>query len=353
MFKKFTRLQSVLEITPHNTTITKFSINNKMLKLWLILMLSVCLTAGIPRPLEIDDDDYEEGEDVCLTSADSEVPEIECVFPFTYNNFTFNGCPTSPSDKTKRWCSTKTDENGVHITGDKTWGYCTSGCRPEISRDELSIVTNATDEVQTDTCDFTACNGFTLKLDVFDKVQTYGQCQYPAGENGAEEDFFCFVNADSACKDKVEDGDGKEVRYTSTFACKDPNAPLPRSFFTWGHRTGGYGGYGYYGYRYGYYGPHSYTHFTFGGYPHSYYGKPASSGKNCKCSEYTYKTFDGNIHGNCNHNLGRGFFCYIDKSQNPGCCEDGSPAYTKYCPNYSICKGADSPKFKPQQVDTY
>ena len=69
--------------------------------------------------------------------------------------------------------------------------------------DELSIVTNATNEVQNDTCDFTACNGFTLKLDVFDKVQTYGQCQYPAGENGAEDDFFCFVNADSACKDKV------------------------------------------------------------------------------------------------------------------------------------------------------
>jgi len=230
-------------------------------------MLSVCLTAGIPRPLEIDDDDYEEGEDVCLTSADGEEPEKECVFPFTYNNFTFNGCPTVHEDKTKRWCSVKTDENGVHITGDKTWGYCTSGCRPEISRDELSIVTNATDEVQTDTCDFTACNGFTLKLDVFDKVQTYGQCQYPAGENGAEEDFFCFVNADSACKDKVEDGDGKEVRYTSTFACKDPNAPLPRYVSTWA------GGYGYYRYRYsyGYYGPYGGYYGGYHPYKH-YYG---------------------------------------------------------------------------------
>jgi len=334
MFKNFTRLQSALEITLHNTTTTKFLINNKMLKLWLILMLSVCLTAGIPRPLETDD----LGDDVCLTSA-----EQECVFPFTYNNFTFNGCPTDLKDKTKRWCSVKTDENGVHIAGNETWGYCTSGCRPEISRDELTIVTNATDEVQTDTCDYTACNGFKLRLEVFDKVQTYGQCQYQAGKNGSEEDYFCFVNADSACKDKVEDGDGKEVRYTSTLACKDPNAPLPRSFFSWGYT----GGYGYYGYRHGYYRhPYAYPFGYYGyRYPNYYYGKPAKSG--CKCSEYSYEAYDGNIFGNCNHDIGKGYFCYIDQTQNPGCCEDSS--HTKYCPNYSICKGADSPKFKPLQ----
>ena len=67
----------------------------------------------------------------------------------------------------------------------------------------MLIGSDADVDTQTDTCDYTACNGFTFKLDVFDKVETYGQCQFPAGENGSEDDYFCFVNKDSACKDKV------------------------------------------------------------------------------------------------------------------------------------------------------
>lgn len=84
--------------------------------------------------LDKDDEDYdgEEEADVCLTSLDSKDPEKECVFPFTYNNFTYNGCPTDPEDETKRWCSTKTNKKGVHVTGSNSWGYCTTGCYPEI-----------------------------------------------------------------------------------------------------------------------------------------------------------------------------------------------------------------------------
>ena len=69
--------------------------------------------------------------------------------------------------------------------------------------DELLIGTDANNDTQTETCDYTACNGFTYKLDIFDSVETYGQCQYPAGKDGAKDDFFCFVNANSACEDKV------------------------------------------------------------------------------------------------------------------------------------------------------
>ena len=69
-------------------------------------------------------------------TKDSKDPEKECVFPFTHveedGNFTYHGCPTDPEDKTRRWCSTKTDENGVHINGIDAWGYCTPGCNPEI-----------------------------------------------------------------------------------------------------------------------------------------------------------------------------------------------------------------------------
>ena len=100
-----------------------------MWKLFVILGLSTCLVAGLPKPVETDEE-YE--DDVCLTSADSEDPEKECIFPFTFNNFTYNGCPTDPNDETKRWCSTKTDEDGIHVTGDGNWGHCTSGCTPEI-----------------------------------------------------------------------------------------------------------------------------------------------------------------------------------------------------------------------------
>ena len=80
---------------------------------------------------ENQDGEYDE-LDVCLTSPESVDPEKECVFPFTYNNFTYNGCPSDPLDDTIRWCSTKTDQNGVHTEGSDNWGYCTSGCYPEI-----------------------------------------------------------------------------------------------------------------------------------------------------------------------------------------------------------------------------
>ena len=103
-----------------------------MLKICLFLGLSACLVVGNPlSKIDEYDDEYEE-EDVCLTTSDSEAPEQECIFPFTFNNFTYHGCPTDPNDESKRWCSTKTDENGTHITGDGNWGHCTPGCQPEV-----------------------------------------------------------------------------------------------------------------------------------------------------------------------------------------------------------------------------
>jgi len=179
------------------------------------------LVVAIPTPQE--DDDVE--EDACLTASDSKDPGKECVFPFKYENVTYFGCPMDPEDATRRWCSTKTDENGVHVTG--SFGYCTKGCKPEISADELSVGTNAT-ETQAKICDYTACNKYTLKTSVFGNEVTFGQCQFPAP--GTKDKYFCFVNADSACPDKVPYGDEKEGLYLTTLACKDPNAPLPRFF---------------------------------------------------------------------------------------------------------------------------
>jgi len=198
-----------------------------MLKICLIIGLSACLVVGIPSP-QVEEDEYEDDK-VCLTSVDSKDPETECILPFTHDNITYYGCPTDPEDATRRWCSTKTDKNGVHIPNENAWGYCTPGCKPEIDID-------ANKDVQTDTCDFSACNGFSLKADVYDKTVTFGQCQYPAGENGSKDDYFCFVNANSACDDKVPYGD-EEGLFVTSMACKDPKAPLPK-FFGFGFSLG-------------------------------------------------------------------------------------------------------------------
>ena len=107
-----------------------------MLKTFLILgSFGIFLVAGLPAPQEGEEYDYEYADvGVCLTSKDSKDPEKECIFPFTVNNFTFNGCPTLPTNetKTRRWCSTIVGDTGKHIAGGDNWGYCTVGCKPYI-----------------------------------------------------------------------------------------------------------------------------------------------------------------------------------------------------------------------------
>lgn len=233
-----------------------------MLKTCIILgSFGILFVTGLPAPQDEYDEYADEG--VCLTSKDSKAPEKECVFPFTFNNFTYNGCPTDPTDetKTKRWCSTKVDETGNHITGGDNWGYCTEGCSPEIFPDEFKLGSEA-GEAASDACDWTACNGLTLKINVFGKEETYGQCQFPAGKGESEDDFFCFVNADSNCADKTL-YDEEENLFVSSTACTDPRAPLPRAFsisFGGGRRRNSFsrGSSSYGRNRYGSYGNNNY-----------------------------------------------------------------------------------------------
>ena len=51
-----------------------------------------------------------------------------CIFPFTWKDEKYNGCPIDPVDSSQRWCSTKVDSNGNHITGQGNWGHCDSKC---------------------------------------------------------------------------------------------------------------------------------------------------------------------------------------------------------------------------------
>ena len=56
---------------------------------------------------------------------------VECVFPFIYIGITHNACTflgNKHSDE-KPWCSTKVDEDEVHIGGGLgNYGYCGLKC---------------------------------------------------------------------------------------------------------------------------------------------------------------------------------------------------------------------------------
>ena len=40
----------------------------------------------------------------------------------------YTGCPPDPVEAGERWCSTKVDKKGNHITGKGFYGLCKSNC---------------------------------------------------------------------------------------------------------------------------------------------------------------------------------------------------------------------------------
>ena len=50
----------------------------------------------------------------------------KCIFPFTwaYNGVTYDGCAFVPGFDPFPWCSTKVDQDGVHVAGQGEWGKC-------------------------------------------------------------------------------------------------------------------------------------------------------------------------------------------------------------------------------------
>ena len=38
------------------------------------------------------------------------------------------GCPIDTEHKSKRWCSTKVDKYGNHVTHQSQYGYCSNSC---------------------------------------------------------------------------------------------------------------------------------------------------------------------------------------------------------------------------------
>jgi len=67
------------------------------------------------------------GSSRCLTNGGKN-PFAPCVFPFTYDGVTYFGCPKDLFEADKRWCSTKTDSKGNHVTGQNEYGFCSPNC---------------------------------------------------------------------------------------------------------------------------------------------------------------------------------------------------------------------------------
>ena len=106
-----------------------------MLKVFLLIGLSACLALGNPLSKTDEYDDEYEEEEVCLTSADSEAPNTECVFPFTFKGKTFTQCTTFDYYP-QSWCATQVDGRGNYVRGE--WGECSSSCTSDNSTFYLS-----------------------------------------------------------------------------------------------------------------------------------------------------------------------------------------------------------------------
>ena len=52
----------------------------------------------------------------------------QCQFPFKHKGELHYGCPPDPVEAGERWCSTKVDKDGNHITGKGFYGLCKKEC---------------------------------------------------------------------------------------------------------------------------------------------------------------------------------------------------------------------------------
>ena len=75
-------------------------------------------------------------------------PYVPCIFPFKYEGVTYTSCPVDLEDPSKRWCSTKVDGYGNHVTGAGEYGYCGPDC-PLLGKSKKLFETNIIQYLQT------------------------------------------------------------------------------------------------------------------------------------------------------------------------------------------------------------
>ena len=59
---------------------------------------------------------------VCKTNDEGPAKNAPCVFPFEFFNEEFHSCTNIKDPKGKLWCSTKVNQDGIHVKG--YWGFC-------------------------------------------------------------------------------------------------------------------------------------------------------------------------------------------------------------------------------------
>ena len=67
------------------------------------------------------------GQSGCSTNGGKD-PFRPCIFPFTFDGVKYFGCPKDLFEEDKRWCSTKVDADGNHVTGQNKYGFCSPNC---------------------------------------------------------------------------------------------------------------------------------------------------------------------------------------------------------------------------------
>ena len=63
----------------------------------------------------------------CTTVSGAD-PGADCVFPFTIKEVVYSACAKDWDEDDTPWCSTLTDQNGIHVGGQGKWGHCASNC---------------------------------------------------------------------------------------------------------------------------------------------------------------------------------------------------------------------------------
>ena len=51
-----------------------------------------------------------------------------CIFPFIFDDTTYNGCTHQDNDSRGPWCATAVGSKGSGKLKLKAYGYCTEGC---------------------------------------------------------------------------------------------------------------------------------------------------------------------------------------------------------------------------------
>ena len=76
----------------------------------------------------------------CTVKEISSGNEKPCVFPFIYKGKAHNICTDQDDPDGLSWCSTETDENGVHVGQKGLWGHCENEeCEKTVLDDEEEV----------------------------------------------------------------------------------------------------------------------------------------------------------------------------------------------------------------------